>query len=212
MPTAVYLATTIGLFIAAPMHGGWTLTGQALSGQALTSVAASGGVVVAGTVEGLFRSRDHGRSWQPANAGLSIPYVRWLEAFDVPALFFLAGTEPAAVFVSHDSAASWQHDPEVARLRDANGWFLPYSPRAGCVRGFAQAAAGPHRGRLYAAVEVGGVLVSDDSGRSWRLAPGSDGRPDLRRDLGALIHPDVHAIGVHPAHPQTVTAATGGGL
>lgn len=208
----IYLATPNGLFTAAPINGHWAITGQALKGQALTSVALSGDVILAGSAEGLFRSIDGGRSWRSADSGLSIPHVRWLEAFAYPTRFFLAGTEPAAVFVSHDSAASWQLDPAVPGLRDANGWFLPYSPRAGCVRGFAQALAGPHQGRLYAAVEVGGVLISDDAGRSWRLAPGSDGKPDMRRDLGAMIHPDVHSIGVHPAAPDIVTAATGGGL
>jgi photosystem II stability/assembly factor-like uncharacterized protein len=212
MGTSLYLATTVGLFIASQVNGNWTVTGKALEGQALTSVAASARVILAGSAAGLFRSEDNGRSWQPADAGLSIPHVRWLEAFPHPSPFFLAGTEPAAIFVSHDGAATWSHDPAVPGLRDAHGWFLPYSPRAGCVRGFAQAPAGPRKGRVYAAVEVGGVLVSEDSGRSWRLAPGSDGKPDMNRDLGKLIHPDVHSISVHPASPDIVTAATGGGL
>lgn len=210
--TTIYLATTIGLFIAAPLNGSWTVTDEALKGRALTSVAAAGEVVVAGSTEGLFRSRDGGRSWQPANTGLFIPHVRWLAAFKEPHPLFLAGTEPAAVFVSDDGGESWRHDPAVPRMRDAHGWFLPYSPQAGCVRGFAQTLSGAHRGRLHAAVEVGGVLISDDAGRTWRLAPGSDGKPDMRRDLGALIHPDVHSIDVHPTSPDIVTADTGGGL
>jgi photosystem II stability/assembly factor-like uncharacterized protein len=97
-------------------------------------------------------------------------------------------------------------------LRDSNGWFLPYSPKAGCVRGFAIAKPDNHRGRMYAAVEVGGVLISDDSGKTWNLAEGSDGSPDLNRKLGTLIHPDVHSITVHPTFSDLVTAATGGGL
>src|SRR5512146_3478587 len=88
----------------------------------------------------------------------------------------LVGTEPAAIFRSHDLGITWQGCPEVAELRDHFGWSLPYSPEAGCVRGFAL-----HGSRAYAAVEVGGVLASDNGGQSWQLVSGSDGRPGFRR-------------------------------
>jgi hypothetical protein len=92
------------------------------------------------------------------------------------------------------------------------GWFLPYSPNAGCVRGFAIAESGPRRDRMYAAVEVGGVLVSDDIGETWHLVEGSDGKPDLNREYRTTVHADVHSIAVHPTSSDIVTAATGGGL
>ena len=80
----------------------------------------------------------------------------------------IRGTEPAAIFVSHNGALSWRECPEVARLRDEHGWMLPYSPQAGCVRGFTL-----HGTRAYAAVEVGGALRSDDGGTTWQVT--SDG-------------------------------------
>ena len=89
---------------------------------------------------------------------------------------------------------------------------MPYSVGAGCVRGFAAFEGDHDPARLYAAVEVGGVLRSDDGGNSWDLVEGSDGIPDISRDLGLLVHPDVHSISVHRSSPELVTAATGGGL
>ena len=80
------------------------------------------------------------------------------------------------------------------------------------MRGFAIAESGPNRGRMYAAVEVGGVLVSDDSGETWHLVEGSDGKPDLSREFGTMVHADVHSITVHPTSCEIITAATGGGL
>jgi hypothetical protein len=65
---------------------------------------------------------------------------------------------------------------------------------------------------VYAAIEVGGVLVSDDGGETWNMVEGSDGKPDLNRDVGTMIHADVHSIAVHPTSSDIVTAATGGGL
>jgi len=34
----------------------------------------------------------------------------------------------------------------------------------------------------------------------------------MNRELGTMIHPDVHSITVHPSSSDIVTAATGGGL
>jgi hypothetical protein len=77
----------------------------------------------------------------------------------------LAGTEPELIFRLVDNGKTWQACPEVAALRDRLGWSLPYSPQAGCVRGFAL-----HGARAYAAVEVGGVLASHDGGAIWQMA------------------------------------------
>jgi hypothetical protein len=44
------------------------------------------------------------------------------------------------------------------------------------------------------------------------LVGGSDGWPEFNRELGTMIHPDVHSITVHPTSSDLVTAATGGGL
>jgi photosystem II stability/assembly factor-like uncharacterized protein len=133
--------------------------------------------------------------------------VRWLAYHPAISDLEFAGTEPAGIFVSQDGAEHWHERPEVAALRDQHGWMLPYSPEAGCVRGFAF-----HGQRVYAAVEVGGVLRSDNSGASWALAAGSDGDPDMGGPPEPFVHPDVHDIAVHPSDPNLVFAATGGGF
>ena len=173
----------------------------------MTSVIAREGVILAGTTGGLFRSDDAGISWQEASNGLNSRHVRWL-AFhpDVSDLEFV-GTEPAGIFVSHDGGGSWRICPEVTQLRDEHKWSLPYSPEAGCVRGFAFLGTCG-----YAAVEVGGVLSSDDSGETWNLVEGSDGNPDLEGPPEPLVYPDVHSISVHAWSRDVVFAPTGGGF
>ena len=212
MATYLYIATVMGLFIATQTNGNWEIVRHTLKEKALTGIAVSEGVTLAGTTDGIWRSTDNGQSWNEANENLAIRHVRWMANSSYTPMTFMVGTEPAGIFVSHDGGKTWRSKPEVIKLRDKNGWFLPYSPRAGCVRGFAVAKPGKQHERTYAAVEVGGVLISDDGAKTWRLAEGSDGSPGMNRELGTMIHPDVHSITVHPTTSDLVTAATGGGL
>jgi hypothetical protein len=120
----------------------------------------------------------------------------------------VAGTEPAGIVVTLDGGATWRGCPEVEHLRDHHGWFLPYSPGAGCVRSFAF-----HGARVYAAVEVGGVLRSDDLGANWHLVDGSTGNPDFNTPVArTFLHPDVHEVAVLSASEDVVFAATMQGL
>lgn len=203
----LFLATENGVSFAQPNGDAWTTEPRGLDGRTVTSIMAREGVILVGTTDGIFRSDDWGASWSEQSQGLSQRHVRWL-AFhhDISDLAF-AGTEPAALFVSRDGGASWVERPEVADLRDKFGWWLPYSPEAGCVRGFAF-----HGEHAFAAVEVGGLLHSDDNGRAWQLAEGSNGRPQFGRPAAGLLHPDVHSIAVHPSSHQLLYAPTGGGF
>ncbi|HSO19385.1 MAG TPA: sialidase family protein [Desulfosarcina sp.] len=212
MATVLYIATGIGLFIVGQADGKWEPIRHALENRPLTSVAVSRRLLLVGTSDGLLRSPDGGASWEKVDPGIPAGHVRWLTSdADDPDLV-LAGTEPAGILRSADGGLTWDRNADVDRLRDAGGWYLPYSPGAGCVRGFALVAGEAGVQRIYAAVEVGGLLVSDDRAGSWRLVDGSDGNPDPSRPLGSMIHPDVHSIAVHPDAADLLTAPTGGGL
>ena len=207
MNELLFLATENGVVTAERAGEGWHAIAHSLVGKQVTSLIAREQVVLAGTTDGVFRSDDDGQTWQVASSGLTNSHVRWLAYHPDISDREFAGTEPAGIFVSHDGAQTWRACPEVALLRDRYRWSLPYSPEAGCVRGFAF-----HASHAYAAVEVGGVLRSDDGGESWRLAEGSDGRPDLNGPPAPFIYPDVHSIAVHPLSPDLVYAPTGGGF
>jgi hypothetical protein len=201
----IYLATHHGMAVAD--SASWRVLRRGLQGQRVTSIIAREGVILAGTTDGIFRSDDEGRSWREASAGLGQRHVRWLAFHPGISDFEVAGTEPANIYISHDGGKSWSGSEEVTDLRDQFHWYLPYSPQAGCVRDFAFFGE-----RLYAAVEVGGALRSDDLGRHWRLVEGSDGIPDLKGPPAPFIYPDLHSIYVHPTSPELVYAPTGGGF
>jgi photosystem II stability/assembly factor-like uncharacterized protein len=201
------LATENGIVICERGDHHWHELFRELPGQHVTSLTARERTILAGTENGIFRSEDEGRTWKEASHGLTAPHVRWIAFHPDDSRLVLAGTEPANIFISHDSGDSWRACPEVAQLRDRFRWSLPYSPEAGCVRGFAF-----HASRIYAAVEVGGVLISEDSGESWRLADGSDGKPNLAGPPEPFVYPDVHSLEVHLSSQELVYAPTGGGF
>jgi photosystem II stability/assembly factor-like uncharacterized protein len=207
MNDQLFLATEHGVVTLQRDGELWREAARSLTGQRVTSVIAREGVILAGTTHGVFRSDDRGQTWQAASTGLTTRHVRWLAYHPDISDCEFAGTEPASIFISRDGARTWRECSEVAQLRDRHAWFLPYSPNRGCVRGFAF-----HGSRAYAAVEVGGVLCSDDGGETWRLAGGSDGNPDLDGPPEPLIYPDVHSIAVHSSSPNLVFAPTGAGF
>ncbi len=203
----LFAATRHGLITLERERAKWHEIAHGLTDHVVTSLIAREGVILAGTTSGIFRSDDLGQTWAEASQGLTIPRVRWLAFHPDFSDFEFAGTEPAGIFVSHNGGMAWRACPEVAQLRDQYGWNLPYSPAAGCVRGFAF-----HGLRAFAAVEVGGVLRSDDGGETWQLAAGSTGDPDLAGPPAPFIYPDVHSLTCHPLSPDLVLAATGGGF
>lgn len=212
MAEHLYLATANGLVIAQRDGKAWQVKDRVLDGHDVTSVVARGDLILAGTTACIQRSLDGGATWRETSHNLSICLVRWMAIPPQGLAFVLAGTQPAGIFVSRDAGETWIACPEVTELRDAHGWYLPYAPDAGCVRGFAIHGSDPFAARAFAAVEVGGVLHTTDGGDTWQLVEGSDGNPDMYRPYGTLVHPDVHSIAVHPTDPDLITAATGGGL
>lgn len=207
MKNSILLATQRGFLTLAHDKDVWHETARGLGGKNVTTLIAREGVILAGTTNGIFRSDDLGKTWREASYGLTTRHLRWMALHHNISDLEFAGTEPANIFISRDGAKSWRECTEIASLRDQHRWMLPYSPEAGCVRGFTF-----HGKRAYAAVEVGGALVSDDSGESWRLADGSDGNPSFGNPPKSFIHPDVHSISVHPSSRDLVFAPTGGGF
>ncbi len=209
MNDSVYVATSSGLVFCERNDEGWHENRRALDGSRLTCVIAWGDIVIAGAQAGIWVSRDRGESWLSASDCIPTHsrHVRWLASNAGRPVRVFAGTEPAGIFMSDNGGETWQECREVAGLRDQFGWYLPYSPEAGCVRGFAFLGE-----RGYAAVEQGGVLVTEDNGNTWRLASGSSGKTTFDNPRGNQIHPDVHSICVHPASARRVCAPTGGGL
>lgn len=206
MKKTLYLATASGVMLSVDAGESWQAASYSFGGNAVTCIAAQDGILLAGSRDGVLRSTDAGISWGAPEVRPDIPHLRWLSFHPDQAGLAFAGSEPAGIFVTRDGGKTWRSCPEVIELRQRYRWSLPYSPEAGCVRGLAF-----HDRRAYAAAEVGGVLVSDDFGDTWRLAEGSRGET-VYSPQPPFIHSDVHSIEVHPSSSERVAAPTGGGF
>ncbi len=152
-------------------------------------------VILAGSYgNGMFRSADGGKSWPPANDGLTASAFRCISADPLDPTAILAGTEPARLYRSRDGGTSWSELSGITRIDGYQDWYLPYSPRAGAIRNVYAPPGSTNR--VFASVEVGGLLRSDDAGITWTCAP-------------VIADDDIHHITGHPTDPNLLYASLG---
>ena len=95
------------------------------------------------------------------------------------------GSEPATVFGSHDGGESWKECVGFRAVPEAQQWFFHSETRHSHVRDLRMAPHDPRR--LYAGIEVGGVVCSRDGGVSWQQLPGT------HDDISSLYQPEYGA-------------------
>jgi hypothetical protein len=191
MKTAI-VGTAQGIFVVDAGDGG---SSPGLAGPSVRHLSRVNGHCLAGSTAGIFRSADGGRTWQPSGIGDREVWDVTAAPGDPETLY--AVTEPAGVFLSRDAGASWT---EVAAFRRAPGfgeWCVPVNPpRPGRARSIVIDRANPDR--WCVGVEVGGVVLTEDGGRSWTFTlPGGN--------------PDLHNIVAKPDEPGVLFASTGFG-
>ncbi len=181
-------------------------------------------VVFFGHHNGIMRSDDGGRTWQPLVVRPNFDAMSLAVGRTNPRRMYLAGHN---VFqVSDDGGTSWQPLANTLPDIDIHGFALsPDDPSRlyACVAGYglwrsddggrtwhrpgsqlpgdvvALAAAGGSPETLYAGSARSGVLQSADGGRTW--AP-----------IAALGSRGAFALAVDPTHYETVYAGVEGGL
>ena len=169
-------------------------------------------VVFAGTEDGVYRSTDRGKSFQRTNfPGQARQIWSFLVDSDNPKLVY-AGGSPISIYRSEDTGETWQEMPDPGMPDRA---VMPFACR---VMRMAQHPTKP--GTIFAALEVNGVMRTDDGGESWtdcsadliRLAQ----KPHLKSKIVSDTYNegmlDGHAIAISPADPDKVIFAARMGL
>ncbi|HYA30276.1 MAG TPA: hypothetical protein VEI95_15760 [Acidobacteriota bacterium] len=142
---------------------------------------------------GMFVTNDGGKEWTRAN-----PNVPCLTMSSMLALSgkIMVGTMPAALYVTSEGGP-WQEIKGV-RQGAVGGTFPPnpdFAPRTRVLTREKKPG-----GRLFAGIEVGGILISDDDGQSWSMA--NEG----------LTDPDIHQILPSTQKAGLVVTACGEGV
>jgi hypothetical protein len=193
---ALHVATMSGWYRFEQDGREWKQVKRYLSYWTLTCLAIDRDqpeLVYAGTEHsGLFVSEDGGAQWMRAN-----PNVPKMMLFSALALAggVMVGTIPSAVYRRNQDGC-WE-ELEGVRVNSAGATFPPSPELQSRTRYLASDPLEPTR--LYAGIEVGGLLVSDDSGGNWR--PANEG----------LTDPDVHEVLPCENTPGLVLAACGEG-
>ena len=192
----LHVATYSGWYRFQQLDGQWTQTEKALSFWKLTALQVDpndpGHIYVATEHSGLFVSYNGGAEWQRAKP--NVPRLTTNALLALPGTI-LAGTVPAALY-SANNGSGWRELEGVRR--GATGGSFPPSPELGArVRFLAADNETPRR--LFTAIEVGGILISEDQGQNWSQV--TDGLDD----------PDVHQILPSAKTKGLVVAACGEG-
>lgn len=151
--------------------------------------------------EGLWQSNDAGSTWQPVAEQLPHPAVMSVAVSPVQRNAeygtVWAGTEPSAVFRSLDGAKSWHECSALQTLPSKSSWSFPPRPWTHHVRWIEPDANDPNR--VFAGIELGGVMRSLDSGETWE-----DRKPNSQHDC--------HTLRTHSYAPGLIYETAGGGF
>ena len=193
----LHIATYSGWYRFEQHDGQWTQVEKALTFWKLTALQVDPDdprhIYVATEHSGLFVSNNGGIEWQRAKP--NVPRLTTNALLALPGTI-LAGTVPAALY-SASNGSGWR-ELEGVRLGATGGSFPP-SPELGArVRFLAADNETPRR--LFTAIEVGGILISDDGGQNWSQV------------TAGLDDPDVHQILPSEKTKDLVVAACGEGI
>jgi photosystem II stability/assembly factor-like uncharacterized protein len=202
MESVLYVGTEDGVAVARSKDGrDWEVTARGVDGwevPEVETVPGSPNTVVAGTRgDGIWVSQDFGESWVKPNRGKrgGPGKVRCVTVDPKNPRRLYVGCEPIDMFISEDLGQSWLRvesvwdDPFIATIPYPGAAVEPH------MRDIAVDPANPDT--MYAALQVGYMLKTEDGGETWRL---------LNKGLDC----DVHTIVLDPHNSRHVYIATGG--
>jgi hypothetical protein len=193
---ALHLATYSGWYRFEPRDQQWVQSDKALTFWKMSSLQIDPQnprhIYIATEHSGLFITDNGGKDWKRAKP--NVPRLTTNALLALPGAI-LAGTVPAALYKA-SNGGNWR-ELEGVRLGATGGCFPP-SPELGArVRFLAADDESPRR--LFTAIEVGGMLISDDGGENWAQV------------TAGLDDPDVHQVLPSAKTKGLVVAACGEG-
>ena len=140
---------------------------------------------------GVYRTDDGGSTWQRLGS-YPTDYAHSVLAHSNEPDTVFVGSEPAAIFRSSDGGNTWHEFGGFRSVPESTEWGFHAPTRDSHVRDLRMAPNDPNC--LYAGIEVGGMVSSNDGGDSWKQLPGLDA--------------DIHCVNLSGDRPGSVYVAT----
>lgn len=168
-------------------------------------------LVYCGTFDrGLWRSIDGGDNWEAVGTRfhynepftsedihlntITSVYVKeedWSKDFGS----VYVGTEPSALFVSHDKGESFTLLTDYEQFESKKDWFFPPRPHTHHVKWIEIDKNAPYT--LFTTIEAGGLIKSIDNGSNWK---------EVKKDTSPI---DIHVLKSHEFAPNRLYGILG---
>jgi hypothetical protein len=189
--------------IDARAASGWRIAARTLNGSHISSVIFPAPDLILAAIYhgGIMMSCDNGKSWEARGNGLTHNDVYSLGATILDGkLRLFAGTEPAHLYISDDRGASWRESSSLRSVAGISRWTFPGPPHQAHVKVITVAPDDP--ATIYASIEQGDLLRSNDAGENWHEVTG----------FGDDFDFDVHRLVINPKDPSRLYMMGGLGL
>jgi len=192
--THVVVGTTDGGYILSSDagRGGWRKRGPFLKSESVNGFAyrsGDGSLFAATLTEGVFASKDLGRTWKSASRGLNVRKVWTVEVDPREPTRLYAGTHYGHLFRSDDSGKKWE---EVVGLHSApkrNEWGIDWAMGTTGLSLHTVKVNPRKSGQIFIVSSGGGTYRSDDRGKTWKLLQGG-----ILDDCPVGVGPDAPSI------------------
>lgn len=171
--TLVGVGTTDGgfLFSANSDRSKWKRSPKFLKGESVNGFAydADSGTLFAAThTEGVFRSKDLGRTWKSSNRGLNVKKAWTLEIDPRDHDTMYAGTHYGHLFESEDGGQNWAEVVGLHSAPDRSEWGIDWANGTTGLCIHTIKVDPTHKDRIYIVVSGNGAYRTDDRGKTWK--------------------------------------------
>lgn len=119
--------------------------------------------------EGVFVSKDYGRTWKPINQGLHVRKVWTVEADPNLSSTLYAGTHYGHLFNSKDGGGTWKEVTGLHKAPERNEWGVDWGLGTTGLCIHTVRADPSDNNRIFIVSSGAGPYRSDDRGETWKL-------------------------------------------
>ncbi len=206
-------------------RGAWKRTGPFLKGESVNSISFDSKnhrLYAASLTEGVFLSKDLGKSWNPIGKGLHIKKVWTVEVNPSRPSTLYAGTHYGHLFRSNDGGENWSEVVGLHKAPKRNEWGIDWAfgTTGLCIHTIRIDPTNTNR--IYIVPSGNGTYRTDDQGETWKLLQngvldycpvgGSQDAPDIPKNKKAeemqkhlqQVHVCTHKLALSKKNPKVL--------